>query len=142
MNLPLTLTFFYLLFCSYTDIKRKYIYYESTIILTIVIILFQFINITILNHNLIQYILSFIPGIIMILLSFITRENIGYGDSILLAICALCVGIWNGLFIIMCSFIYSAIFSLFLLLKGRKKTDTIPFVPFIFISLITYFFAF
>lgn len=142
MNISLIILFFYLVLCSYTDIKKRCIFTKPTIIIAIAIIILQFTNNIIIDNNPMSFIISFIPGIILLLLSFFTRENIGYGDSILLTLCSICVGIWNGLFIIMCSFIYSAIFSLFLLIKGKARNETIPFIPFIFLSVITYLFIF
>ena len=142
MNISLIILFFYLVLCSYTDIKKRCIFIKPTITITIAIIILQLANNIIVDNNLISFITSFIPGIILLLLSFFTRESIGYGDSILLTLCSICVGIWNGLFIIMCSFIFSALFSLFLLIKGKARNETIPFIPFIFLSVVTYLFIF
>lgn len=137
MNLSLILIIPYLAFCCYTDIKSRYIPLIPTTIISVVIIVIQFINIPFGNTDFFSLIISFIPGIIMILISFLSRESIGYGDSILLSLCCICIGTVNSFFLITCAFIYSAIFSLFLLLKGRKKNETIPFIPFIFLSLIS-----
>lgn len=138
MNLLLVLIIIYLAFCSYADIKNKTIPLIPTIIISILTIVIQIINTMFYDTKLLSLIISFIPGLIMILLSVITKECIGYGDSIILALCSICIGALDGVFLIMCSFIYSAIFSLFLLIKGKKKHDTIPFIPFIFLSLIGY----
>lgn len=142
MNLSLILLFTYLIFCSYTDIKKRYIYQKPTITISILISICQLTYILINNNNIISFLMSLIPGISMFILSLITGESIGYGDSILLALCAICVGFWHGFFIIMCSFIYSAIFSLFFLIKVKNTSETIPFVPFIFLGLISYLFIF
>ncbi len=142
MNLSLILLIIYLVFCSYSDIKNKYIPYMPTIIIFILLSILQFASVIISNKNILLFIISFIPGLIMLLLSYITRESIGYGDSILLALCTICIGIWNGIFVIMCAFIYAAIFSLFLLFKGKKHRETIPFIPFIFLSLLSYLLLF
>lgn len=141
MNLLLILIISYLIFCSYIDIKKGYIYFKPTIIILALIIILRFVEMITCHNNPVTFLSSFIPGILMILLSFLTRESIGYGDSILLLLCSVGVGLWNGIFIIMCSFIYSAIFSLTLLIKGKNKKETIPFVPFIFLALITYIFV-
>ena len=138
MNPLLIIIILYLLFCSYTDIKKRQIYIPPTLFIICLTLLFKIIYISFSLESLGLFLLSFIPGLIMLLISYITRENIGYGDSILLGLCSLCVGIWNGFFIIMTSFIYSAIFSLFLLIRGKNSKETIPFVPFIFLGTITY----
>lgn len=141
MNLSLILIIIYLIFCSYTDIKKGYIYFKPTIFILALLIILRFGETIINNNNIATFIISFLPGLLMILLSYLTRENIGYGDSFLFLLCSIEVGLCNVFFIIMCAFIYSAIFSLTLLIKGKNKNSTIPFVPFISLGLMTYLFV-
>lgn len=140
MTLPTLIIFFYLGFCSYTDIKKRIIYKHPTVIISASLLLICFFT-TLKTDNAIHFFISFIPGIMLVGLSFITNENIGYGDSILLALCCITTNLQNGIFIIIISFVYSAIYSLILLLTGKSSKHTIPFVPFIFLGYTSYLLA-
>ena len=137
MYLQTLIIFFYLGFCSYTDIKKRIIYLRPAIIISTSLLLICFFT-ALKTGTTLLFFASFIPGLILVGLSFITNENIGYGDSILLTLCCITTNIQNGLFIILISFIYSSIYSLILLLIGKSGKHTIPFVPFIFLGYISY----
>ena len=79
----------------------------------------------------------FALGIGMAFISFISKENIGYGDAKLISIIGLILGWQIGLITILVAFTLSAIVGLFLLtfkIKGRK--EMLPFAPFLLISFI------
>ena len=137
-----TIIFFYLGYCSFTDIKKRIVYIFPTIIISIISISLCLYN-SLISNNISGFLLSFIPGVILIIFSFITRENIGYGDSIVLALCCIATNFWNGIFIITTSFIYSALYSVVLLLlfRGKNLKNTIPFVPFIFLGYTSFLFT-
>lgn len=139
MNIPITILFFYLVYCSYTDIKKRIVYIYPTISICVIIFLTSLFNIINNSGNIIDYFLSFIPGIILVFLSYATKENIGYGDSILLLLCCISTNHKDGMFIIILSFIYSASYSIIMLITGKSGKDTIPFVPFIFLGFISNF---
>jgi len=73
---------------------------------------------------------SLLPGGLFALLAFLTREQIGYGDSLLLLMLGGCVGGEATLGIWISGLVVSFIMSVFLLVlrKADKKTR-IPFVP-------------
>lgn len=83
-----------------------------------------------------QGILGFFAfGIGMSLLSFLTKENIGYGDAKLMAVVGLLLGWQLALVLLVIAFALSALTGLFLLtfrLRGRK--EMVPFAPFILIA--------
>ena len=138
MNLLTIIILIYLGYCSYTDIKKKEIKVLPTIAIYIITIMYCLILLFKNKLELANFFVLFIPGISLIFISFITKENIGYGDSIILGLCSLSTNLWNGFFIILISFICSALYSLFLLIKGKSGKETIPFVPFIFIGYFLY----
>lgn len=76
-------------------------------------------------------------GIVFIVISYLTREMIGYGDSILIGIIGGCVGLWDLLYLLTLSFVICSVVSLIgLVLKGVSKKETLPFVPFLFLGLL------
>lgn len=75
---------------------------------------------------------SLVPGLCLLLLSFCTRESIGYGDGLAAMAAGILIG-WRGcVTAIIGGFLFSAVFSLALLVcrkaKGRSR---IPFLPFL-----------
>ena len=79
-----------------------------------------------------EWLLSLLPGAGFLTLSYISREQVGYGDGLLL----LTVGIWLGfgqtfgvltLGLILCSVLCGVL----LMRKKIRKQDSIPLVPFL-----------
>lgn len=76
-------------------------------------------------------------GVGMALISFVSKENIGYGDAKLISIIGLLLGWKIGLVTAFIAFAFSALVGLFLLtfkIKGRK--EMLPFAPFLLISFV------
>lgn len=74
-------------------------------------------------------------GTVFLLLSKMTREQIGYGDSILI----LCIGIFSGVLelleVLFTAFLMSAVFSAAALAVRKFHRNTrYPFVPFLFVA--------
>ena len=73
-----------------------------------------------------------IPGIICVFISFISREQMGFGDSFIV----LFIGILTGYKRVLISFMFALLllnlFAMFILIikKGNRKTK-IPFIPFL-----------
>lgn len=75
---------------------------------------------------------GFLPGLACLLLAKLTREAIGYGDALMMiaagAFCAMPV----LLFLLLGGFLTASLCSvLLLILKKRKRKETIPFMPFL-----------
>ena len=84
-----------------------------------------------------EWLLSLLPGAGFLTLSYISREQVGYGDSLLL----LTVGIWLGfgqtfgvltLGLILCSVLCGVL----LMRKKIRKQDSIPLVPFLLLGFV------
>lgn len=138
MNLLSIIILIYLGYCSYTDIKRKEIKVLPTITICSISIITCLILVLTNRLEPKSFFLSFIPGVSLIFISFVTKESIGYGDSIILGLCSISTSLKSGIVIILISFICSALYSLFLLIKGKSGKESIPFVPFIFTGYILY----
>ena len=73
-----------------------------------------------------------VPGILFLFLSFVTRQGIGYGDSILILILGASVGIETELEILLLVFAFSGIWAVVLLFRKRGNVrQEFPFVPFL-----------
>lgn len=71
-------------------------------------------------------------GVFFLGLSKITRENFGYGDSVLILILGVFLGLWNVLSVICIAFFLSAVYAVLLLALCRcGKKRAFPFVPFL-----------
>lgn len=63
---------------------------------------------------------------------FITREAVGYGDCLAVAVCGTAAGLEKTVLILETAFIFAAVPAAFLLLRRKAgKQDTLPFVPFL-----------
>ena len=84
-------------------------------------------------------VLGLIPGIIFLLISFVSREQIGRADCILLIILGSCIGIEAVAGIIAFSLILIAICSMVMLTAGRlSRKSTLPYIPFVFLGYLAY----
>lgn len=73
-----------------------------------------------------------VPGILFLFLSFMTRQGLGYGDSILILILGASVGIEAELEILLLAFGLSGIWAIILLFRKRGNVrQEFPFVPFL-----------
>lgn len=84
-----------------------------------------------------ELLLSLLPGIGVLILGYFSREQIGYGDGLLL----LTVGIWNGLgqtfLILTAGLVFCAVLCGILLMQKKiKRRDSVPFVPFLLLGFV------
>lgn len=71
-------------------------------------------------------------GIAFIGVSKVTKEGIGYGDSILILVLGIYLGLWDLLYMLMIAFSLSAIFSTIILAASHyNRKKTFPFIPFL-----------
>lgn len=71
-------------------------------------------------------------GFAFVGISKLTREGVGYGDSILIMILGIYIGVWNLMYVLVIAFFLSAICSVFILIKFRfHRKQGIPFIPFL-----------
>jgi leader peptidase (prepilin peptidase)/N-methyltransferase len=76
-----------------------------------------------------------ITGVVFLGVSKITREAIGYGDSLCILIIGVYVGIWNLIGVLSLSFLLSGLCAvLVLIFKNFDRKAGYPFIPFLFIS--------
>lgn len=139
-----SLSLLMLIICSYTDLKERgisirvltaFLTVSSGLIFTAYIYgnRFERLNdLMLYDLSRENIIMSLVPGLILLLISFFTKEAIGRGDVYVICLLGLMIGfdmIFRVLFI---SMIICAVVGLICMaLKGMKKKDTLPFIPFL-----------
>lgn len=89
------------------------------------------------NISLLQAGIGIGIGVIFCIISKVTEETFGMGDSYLITILGGLVGAWNLLYILAYAFLFSASYSIILLVRKRfRRNLQIPFVPFILFAYI------
>ncbi len=82
-------------------------------------------------------VVGLIPGVVCILISYISKEQIGYGDGCVM----LLIGILAGYRIVFISFVLalfllSIVATVLLVIKKATRKTRVPFVPYLFIGYI------
>lgn len=78
-------------------------------------------------------------GLLFIGISKLTREGFGYGDSILIMILGIYIGIWDLIYVLVIAFSLTAICSIFILIKFRfHRQKVLPFVPFLTVGYMSF----
>ena len=74
-------------------------------------------------------------GFAFVLISKVTREKLGYGDSLILLALGIFLGFWEVMILILIAFLASACFGIAMVCwKKKNKNTSFPFVPFIALS--------
>ena len=77
-------------------------------------------------------------GLLFLLVSRVTREGLGYGDSILMGILGIYLGVQKLLSVLSVAFFLSAILAVMVLvLRKFRRKSAFPFVPFLCIGYIS-----
>ena len=77
--------------------------------------------------------MDFLPGTIALILSYITKEQIGYGDGLLLLAMGGCVGLQQTITVVGIALGASFLVSVGLvILRKAGRSQKLPFVPFLF----------
>lgn len=130
--LQMVLTILVLGICAYTDVKYRRI---SKKILAAYGVMILLIHLTGNDFQIMDFILGLFPGIFCMVISWLTRQSLGYGDSILACLCGLSLGLEKCMAILCFTFFISGIFgALMLFILKKEKTYEMPFVPFLFLG--------
>ena len=76
---------------------------------------------------------SLIPGIFLLILSVVSKESIGIGDGMAVAVLGLWIGGGKTFMVLCAAWTLAGIFALICLMKKRK--EPIPFVPFLLLGM-------
>lgn len=114
------------------DIKRKKIPVYMLIILAAVGIISNF---TVGEFDIEKRIIAMLPGMILLIVSMITKQQIGYGDGMIILIMGLYIDIDDILSIVLSSFLLSSIAAIILMTVFKKKKNfEMAFSPFLLIG--------
>ena len=79
-----------------------------------------------------ELLLGSLVGAVFLLISRLSREAIGYGDSLMIIATGASLGIIDNVLLMLCALLLAALFSIgLLILKKYKRKDEIPFLPFL-----------
>lgn len=114
------------------DIKRKKIPVYMLIILAAAGIISNF---TVGEFDIEKRIIALLPGMILLIVSMITKQQIGYGDGMIILIMGLYIDIDDILSIVLSSFLLSSIAAIILMTVFKKKKNfEMAFSPFLLIG--------
>lgn len=78
-----------------------------------------------------------VPGIFFLGVSWVSRQSLGYGDSLLLAVCGISVGFQMCIWTAVTAFFWAGIWALILYrFRGKDRRREFPFVPFLFLGFV------
>lgn len=73
-----------------------------------------------------------VPGIFCLLLSAVSRQSLGYGDSILILLSGIALGAEQEMRLVMTAFFLAAVWSVIGLFRKKvKRGSEVPFLPFL-----------
>lgn len=114
------------------DIKRKKIPVYMLIVLAAAGIISNF---TVGEFDIEKRIIAMLPGMILLIVSMITKQQIGYGDGLIILIMGLYIDIDDILSIVLSSFLLSSIAAIILMTVFKKKKNfEMAFSPFLLIG--------
>lgn len=74
-------------------------------------------------------------GVLFLIISKCTKEAIGYGDSWMILLLGVYLGLWNILWLLSIAFVLSGVMSAFVLRKNKYFSKvSFPFIPFLAVS--------
>lgn len=111
------------------SIPKKYVYAWSLVAITYVI--FYLIN----GKSILDMVIALIPGIVSLFLSFVTKEQIGIGDGIVILLTGFFLNIKDVMGMVFVAFIVLTIVTMvFLVTHLVSGKSRIPFIPFLFVG--------
>lgn len=117
-----------LLICAYTDIRKREIYKNVIGVHLAAALLLHLIT---EKGAFLAAAAGALPGVLCLAVSFLTGQEIGYGDAFLIMSCGFSLGLYKGMIILYAAFLCVGLWALGMVLsgKGKRKTE-IPFAPF------------
>ncbi len=115
--------------CTYTDVRYRRVYKKVTVAYLLLALMGRLAMKTMDGR---QLVLGLAPGICCLAVSWVTRQGLGYGDSILIAVCGISLGAELCVRMIGIALFWAGVWALFLFrLKGANRKKEFPFVPFL-----------
>lgn len=124
--------------CSYTDIRYRRIYTGSLILYSVLAVCGHICGCVLLDgkNEMADMALGLFPGAVCIAVSWMSRQSLGYGDSILVAVCGLSLGMADCLQVLIAAMFLAGLFGLVLMVFFRKnRRYDMPFAPFLLLGM-------
>ncbi len=145
----LLLSLFFLIICSFTDLRERGIsivllaaFLTSSILLTIGVCIYgeRYGNLKGLleyTPGLISVAAALIPGIILFFIGKLTKGAVGEGDAYMIFVLGFMMGPEKIIFLLFVSMVITAVFGIFYMISGRGgRHDALPYAPFLLASFI------
>lgn len=122
----------FLLICTVIDIKTRKLPVWFMVVGTILAVIFRFLN---WGQDTIVWMGGILIGVAFLLLSKYTKEEFGYGDSWMILILGISLGLWDVLLLLSIALTCSGLLALVLLKgEGWSRKVSFPFVPFLMLG--------
>lgn len=129
MNICLLLTCIFLSLLSVSDVKTKTIpAWASPAFLLLSGVLHLFLQ----DLSAAAFLAGLIPGAVLLILSLVFRASVGTGDGFAAMACGAALGPKRIMAALAAAFVFCAVFCMVLLLLKRiRRSDSLPFLPFL-----------
>ena len=127
-----------LVICAYTDIRSRKIYKCIAVLYLLLALSGHFVSYWREEEfSVLETAAGLIPGGICLIISFLTKQGIGYGDGILLAVCGISIGATECFAMMLTAFFWAGIwgFIIWRFFQADRKKE-IPFVPFLLLGFV------
>ncbi len=123
------ITGIFLLLCTCTDLRSHCIYRR---VAAAAVIFAAAGHLAAGDMGILDCLLSLLPGICCLMISFLTREQLGYGDSLVIAVCGFSLGMEPVMELLMTGFFLAALWAVGVCVfcKADRKKE-IPLMPFL-----------
>lgn len=122
----------FLSICAVTDLMKRQIWWPLCVIVTVVAAVLHFIR---EERGIWEISAGVLLGAGLLFIAWATREAIGYGDGLVVAVCGSTLGIVTALQILLLALCFSAVWSgILLAFRKAGRRDRIPFVPFMLLA--------
>lgn len=122
-----------LLISSITDFKRREISGVVLLIFFPISLLYYLFSIP---KSVFDILGRLFVGFFILLCAYVSRESIGYGDGLIMIITGILLGGYENLELLLLALFLSSIFGLAMIIIGKQRKVGLPFVPFLFVSLL------
>lgn len=122
----------FLLVCTVLDVKTRKLPVWFMLLGSVAAVAFRAIN---LGEDTVTWVGGIIIGIFFLMLSKWTGEGLGYGDSWMILILGISLGLWDILLLLSIALISSGILAVMLLIRGKwSRKVSFPFIPFLMLG--------
>lgn len=116
--------------CTYEDIRKKQVEVLSVLAFGILGVLIHMIN---QSTTILNILGGMAIGLVVYVISLLSKEKIGKGDALIIAISGIYIGFWDNLILFWGATTIAGMIGLIYIAFGRRNKE-LPFVPFLFIT--------